>query len=97
VKGQVQEERGISCRQRASAIVCDHHPTRSSYTTGIPPRDDRRVLLSVEQQVCAVEVDDDVSVLISCQINAQVIPGLKGIDSVEEKEGIMPADQDVPC
>ena len=52
------------------------------------------MLLPLEQQVCAVQVDNDLIILVSRQINAQVIPRLKSIDVVEVEEGIMPASKD---
>ena len=51
------------------------------------------MLLPLEQQVCTVQVDNDLIILISCQINAQVIPRLISIDVVEVEEGIMPASK----
>lgn len=51
------------------------------------------MLLPLEEQVGAVEVHNDLIVLISCQVNTEVIPRLKGIDGVEVEEGIMPASK----
>ena len=40
-----------------------------------------------------MEVHNDLIVLISCQVNTEVIARLKGIDGVEVEEGIMPASK----
>jgi len=40
-----------------------------------------------------VEVRNDLIVFVSCQINAEIISGLKCIDVVEVEEGIMPASK----
>ena len=51
------------------------------------------MLLPLEQEVCTVQMHNDLIVLVSCQIDTQVLPRLKGVDVVEEKEGIMPASK----
>jgi len=40
-----------------------------------------------------VEVHNDLIVFVSCQINAEIISGLKCIDVVEVKEGVVPASK----
>lgn len=57
----------------------------------LPARDGRGHLLKLEQHVCAVQLDDDLIVFISCQINAEIIPRFKGVDVVEAEKGFMSA------
>ena len=40
-----------------------------------------------------MEVDNDLIIFVSCQINAEVLPRLKGVDVVEVKECIMPSSK----
>ncbi len=49
--------------------------------------------LPLEEQVGTVQVNNDLIVLIRCQVNTQVAPRLKDIDDMEVKEGVVPASK----
>lgn len=90
--GHSQLAQGHNCwPEQAAPIGSTNGQKGKGYGRTRPARNCRRLSLKLEQQVCAMELHNDLVILVRRQVNAQIIPSFKGIDVVKVEERIMPA------